>query len=186
MMAAIGERSKNEDRVASYYVAECQLLTVGSFGREPILAGEAVMHMLRTVLAATKRVAPFENVAFVFLPDHLHLLLRAEDGVNTDAIVNDLTSRFQHDYRQLMGLPTSGRLFLQSYERRSVQGESNFSATLDTIHYDPVHHGVAERPEEWPHSSYQSWVERGVYKLGWGWEQPDSLKKKKSYRGFAG
>lgn len=176
MMKAVRERSKNEERLANYFVPDCQLLTIGTFGQESIFADDAVIHTLRVALTATKTVAPFENVAFVFLPDHLHLLLKPGVGINADAIVGDLTHRFQHDYRQLMGQPSSERLFLHSYERRSVRNEYDFADTLDYVHYDPVHHRLAKRPEEWLHSSYQNWVERGVYKLGWGWGKPNTLQ----------
>jgi putative transposase len=53
-----------------------------------------------------------------------------------------------------------------------------FAAVLDYIHYNPVYHGLVARPEEWPHSSYSVWVERKLYKLGWGWQMPQRIKDK--------
>jgi len=39
-----------------------------------------------------------------------------------------------------------------------------------------VRHNLADRPEEWLQCSYEAWVERGIYKLGWGWQEPESIK----------
>lgn len=174
MMAASTEpgregRTKIEDPIGRYFVADSLLLTIETFGWEPIFAEESAAHAFLVALSETWRRAPFDSMAYVILPDHAHLLLRPGERANADAIVRVLTGRFEQDYRQMMGLPTSERLLQRSYQMRRAADEDTFARFLDYVHYDPVHHGVAQRPEEWPHSSYQRWVERGVYKLGWGW-----------------
>jgi putative transposase len=34
-------------------------------------------------------------------------------------------------------------------------------------HLDPVKHGLAEHPAEWPHSSFRRCVAGGLYPTGW-------------------
>lgn len=170
-------RLKDEERCGRYFVPDCLLLTIETFGWEPLLADDAAAHALRMALSETWRRAPFDSMAYAILPDHAHLFLKPGARANADAIVRVLTGHFERDYRQMMGLPTSERLLQRSYQMRRAHDEETFARFLDDVHYDPVHHGLAQRPEEWRHSSYQHWVERGVYKLGWGWDMPERLKR---------
>ena len=82
----------------------------------------------------------------------------------------------------MLGMPSLEPIWQRSYSMQRVHDADEFAVALDSIHYNPVHHSLVERPEEWPNSSYQAWVERGVYRLGWGWEEPDRLRGRR--RGY--
>lgn len=49
-----------------------------------------------------------------------------------------------------------------------IRNESDFARHLDYIHLNPVHHGLAAAPRDWEHSSFRTWVDRGVYEEMWG------------------
>lgn len=163
-----------------YFLPDCVFLTLETVGHEPVLNDEPAYHALRTVLNRVKRNSPFEAVAFVLLPDHVHLLIRPGKGVNADAIVRPTMAQFEQDRRQMLGMPSVEPIWQRSYSMRRIHDVDDFAVLLDSIHYNPVHHGLVKRPEEWLHSSYQTWIERGVYKLGWGWEMPDRLRGRRS------
>lgn len=38
-----------------------------------------------------------------------------------------------------------------------IRDEADFQRHLDYIHYNPVKHGLVQRPEDWPYSSYSAW-----------------------------
>ena len=38
---------------------------------------------------------------------------------------------------------------------------------MDYIHFNPVKHGLARLPAEWPFSSFRSCVARGLYPSDW-------------------
>lgn len=38
---------------------------------------------------------------------------------------------------------------------------------MDYIHYNPVKHGYARSPQEWPYSSIHQWAKRGAYPVDW-------------------
>ena len=78
-----------------------------------------------------------------------------------------------------MGSPAEMVVWEQRFTVEAVKEEIEFAQRMDTIHYDPVRHGLVTRPEEWVQSSYAAWVERGLYKLGWGWSEPERLVKKR-------
>jgi putative transposase len=90
-----------------------------------------------------------------------------------------MMNRFEHDHSALMGMPRHSPLWRRSYQVHRVRGEQDFVNRLDYIHYNPVYHRLAERPEEWPYSSYETWVARGAYQLGWGWALPENLNDKR-------
>ncbi len=44
------------------------------------------------------------------------------------------------------------------------------------VKYNPVKHGHVKRPEDYGHSSFQEYVKRGWYEIGWGHVEPPELK----------
>jgi putative transposase len=49
-----------------------------------------------------------------------------------------------------------------------IRDDADYEAHLNYIHLNPVHHGLATAPCEWPHSSFRQWVDRGAYDITWG------------------
>lgn len=49
-----------------------------------------------------------------------------------------------------------------------IRDDEDFARHLDYIHYNPVKHGCAARAADWPYSTFQKWVKRGVYAEDWG------------------
>ena len=44
---------------------------------------------------------------------------------------------------------------------------SNAGRLFDYIHYNPMKHGLAECPRDWPYSTFHRDVARGIYPLDW-------------------
>jgi putative transposase len=57
-----------------------------------------------------------------------------------------------------------------------VRDDLDFERHLDYLHYNPVKHGYVPCPRDWPYSSFQCWVERGVYEPNWGCAETGALK----------
>jgi len=49
-----------------------------------------------------------------------------------------------------------------------IRDEDDWRRHIDYIHYNPVKHGLVDRPADWPWSSFQRAVDRGWYDAGWG------------------
>ena len=164
--------------VEAYFVSGMQLVTCRVVNDEPILADDMHMRLLRHVLNQVKQKQPFQTLAYVFLPTHMHLLLTRGQDVTLDRILHSMRQQFHRGHNELMGVPRKTRVLIwpHRYQAESIPDATTFTQALDFIHYNPVQHGLVDRPEEWLHSSYQTWIERRVYKLGWGWEMPESVK----------
>ena len=74
----------------------------------------------------------------------------------------------QQNYRDA-NLPSKGErgLWQRRYWEHAIRDERDYQRHLDYIHYNPVKHGYARAPHEWPHSSLVRWTERGFYSGNW-------------------
>lgn len=160
---------------ASYFTPGCVYVTCATFGRQAVLKDPHAAHLLESVLSDLGRRYGFQTAGHVILPEHAHLLLNPGAGVTLDRIMHSLFAVFERGYLEMMGLPHGAPVWQRAYHAARVEGLEEFADRLDYIHYNPVHHGLVARPEEWLQSSYGVWIERKVYKLGWGWVFPENL-----------
>ncbi|MCB2199353.1 transposase [bacterium] len=102
-----------------------------------------------------------EVIAWVIMPDHLHIVIRQG------------TNRFSHLIRQfkrgtnLAFLGKQGTLWQPRFWEHRVRDEQDLRKYLDYIHANPVLAGLVELPEDYEASSYRIWLERGEYSMGW-------------------
>jgi putative transposase len=59
-------------------------------------------------------------------------------------------------------------IWQRRYWEHLIRDEDDLRRHVEYIHYNPVKHGHAPAPCEWPHSSFHRYVERGIYTLDWG------------------
>ena len=57
-----------------------------------------------------------------------------------------------------------------------IRNENDWQKHMDYIHYNPVKHGLVKSPGDWEHSSFNYWVEKGIYAKNWGSMQPIILE----------
>ncbi|NJN84385.1 MAG: hypothetical protein HC802_20305 [Caldilineaceae bacterium] len=163
-------------RLCPLFSGESHLVTCWVVGREPILREATTVHLLRNVLNQVKHRHPFWTWGYVILPDHLHLLLTPK-AHTLGQIVEAILEGFTDDYQQMMGIPGKMAIWQPGFRSQIAADVDSFATCLDFVHFNPVHHRLVRRPEDWPTSSYPHWVERKLYKLGWGWTIPSRLAK---------
>jgi putative transposase len=97
-------------------------------------------------------------IAWVFLPDHYHLLTTAPDG--DDDIARLAGSVHQFTAREWNREDGSvGRQVWWNFRHTCVSYERSFYARLNYIHWNPVKHGLVAKPEDYPLSSYKRYRE---------------------------
>ncbi|MBX2997929.1 MAG: hypothetical protein KF893_05415 [Caldilineaceae bacterium] len=161
---------------APFFRPGISFITCWAVNGEPLFGQRTTAHLVRSVLREVKQRLAFTMLGFVILPAHLHLLIRPEDGIPVGQIVDRFLHRYHDSYLQVMGIPGEMEVWDRRRSIERVDDVDDFAHKLDLIHYDPVQHGLAARPELWESSSYGPWVERGLYKLGWGWQKPARLQ----------
>lgn len=129
---------------------------------------------LRVAFRQTRQVHPFQILAAVVLPDHLHCLWQMpEDDNDFPTRWRLIKSRFSRCIETGERVSSSRRrkgergIWQRRYWEHTIRDELDYQRHMDYIHFNPVKHGYARVPQDWPYSSFQRWVKRGVYPSNW-------------------
>ena len=115
--------------------------------------------------------------AFVLLPDHLHCILTLpENDVHYALRWNIIKRLVSQQTRHLASArQTNSRLKrrdLGLWQRRfwehQIRDDRDFEMHVNYIHWNPVKHGYVQATMDWPYSSFDRFVKRGVYQSDWG------------------
>ena len=143
--------------------------------RRPVFADAAHVALLRSILRNVKALHPFEMLGNVFLPDHVHLMIRPTGTSDFSQIMHSLKPNYTKEYKRLTNAPDVLKFWQKRFWDHVVRDETDLQRHLDYIHYNPVKHGMVSHPEDWPDSSFAAWKERGAYDERWGWTEPQTL-----------
>lgn len=157
------------------------LITAACYEHSPIFDCPEDLSFLSGEVLRALGSAQVECTAWVFPPNHYHLLLQIEDLAFLSELLRRTHSRVatkinsRHHKR--------GRQVWYGFSDRLVRNERHWSTTLDYIHYNPVKHGYIDHMEDWPWSSvhvYQevqgeewiksNWREHPLLDYGKGWD----------------
>ncbi len=152
--------------------------TVITWRRRPVFANEQNIQILRTALGQIRSEKPFAIDAIVILPDHLHCLFRLPEN---DADFSGRWREIKKYVARRAGQKINHRGEYNIWQRRfwehSVRNENDWRRHMDYIHYNPVKHGLAQSPAQWPYSSFKTAVGKGWYPYNWGQNDiPESIK----------
>lgn len=132
------------------------------------------IQLLRTAFGDAREARPFEVIAAVVLPDHLHGMWRLPPG---DA---DNATRWAHikstfsrslptvEHRSPRRIAKAERgIWQRRYWKHLIRDERDLIAHVDYVHFNPVKHGHVERVAEWPCSTFHRFVARGDLPADW-------------------
>ncbi len=122
-------------------------LTLTTQTRHAAFTSRVVAECLQDLSQAAARHG-FEILAYCFMPDHLHLLVRGSDGSPLKAFVSLFKQRSGYRYRQQMHRPLWQRSFYDHVLRR----EEDIQAVAEYIWNNPVQAGLATAPGSYPFS----------------------------------
>ena len=145
-------------------------------GRRPIFASESNVELLRETMRRVKEIHPFTMRAFVFLPEHLHLLIQVLEPTTISEVLHSIQRNFTLNYKRAHSITRETHIWQRGFWDHAIRDEQDWEGHFHYIHYNPVKHGYVERPEEYAHCSYSEYVKRGWYEIGWGHVEPPELK----------
>jgi putative transposase len=122
---------------------------------------------------------PFSIEAFCILPDHIHLLWQMPKDDNDYSIriaeIKKHFSKSDFDRTETSSIKTYSQtkrgesgIWQRRFWEHFIRDECDLNKHIEYIHYNPVKHGLVERVEDWPSSSFFDYVQLGFYDLGWG------------------
>ena len=138
---------------------------------------------LRESFAHVKKQRPFEIIAIVILPEHLHCLWQLpEDDINYAGRWRAIKSRFTRSLlKSGVSLHKNNRgeykLWQARYWEHTIRNESDLLQHIDYIHYNPVKHGWVESVADWPYSSFHDFVKKGKIERNWGESYIEKINK---------
>jgi putative transposase len=130
--------------------------------------------LLKNAMKLTQLNHPYLIEAVVVLPDHIHAVWRLpEDDANYSLRWGKIKSYFTRGLQKLgYKLEKNNRNEYKNWQRRfwehTIIDERDFEAHVNYIHYNPVKHGLVERPLDWPYSSFHRYVHKGLLPKDWG------------------
>jgi len=129
------------------------LVTVCSRERSPLLTVGAVPRLLATGIVKATRDVPVAVLAWVIMPDHLHVLLAPKVGGDVQAWVRRLKGGVSSHARAL-GLR---RLWQRSFHDRVLRSDEQVSQVARYVLQNPVRAGWVEAWHQWPHHGSLTW-----------------------------
>jgi putative transposase len=137
------------------------------------------VEILRNAIGVVRQEMPFEIVAAVILPDHMHFLWALPSGDDSySKRIGRMKVHFTREFRGIGARPRNTSKSRQKHcesdvwQRRfwehTVRDEHDFDRHFDYIHYNPVKHGLVSCPHQWKWTSFHRWVERRVCDHNWG------------------
>ncbi len=136
------------------------------------------VEILRQAVRATRAERPFGIDAWVVLPDHMHCVWTLPEGdADFSTRMAAIKARFTRGVRRAGFSPPSTLPVVQSgryaglkpglragkrevavWQRRfwehHIRDDSDWANHVQYCWFNPVKHGLVERPEDWPYSSY--------------------------------
>lgn len=152
--------------------------TVVTDDRRPLFAQDSARQLLHESIRAVQIRWPFELMAIVLLPQHLHCLWRLPDeDQNYSTRWACIKKQFSHLWlasggkeRQVSSSRRKHRdcgIWQRRFWEHRIRDEEDLIHHVNYIHYNPIKHGLARCPHAWPYSSFHRWVKEGYYKETW-------------------
>ena len=151
--------------------------TVVTEARRPIFAHSEAIDRLRNAFRSVRPARPFQMDAIVIMPDHLHCIwtLPPDDADFATRWRLVKTAFTKQCAPALRISPNPARIakheqaiWQHRYWEHLIRDDNDYARHVDYIHYNPVKHGLAQSPIDWPYSSFSRYVEAGFYPPDWG------------------
>jgi putative transposase len=159
--------------------------TVIAYRRQTLLGDAAAVEALGNAILNVQSRRPFEVTAQVILPDHMHALWTLPEGDDDYPtrwrLIKEAFTRW-HVAHHGEGLRSKSRIakgeqavWQRRYWEHTIRNDTDFDRHFDYIHFNPVKHKLVEAPRDWPHSTFQDWVAKGRYDVGWGSDRAEEI-----------
>ena len=169
--------------------------TVVTENRRPFLCTDLARQILRDAIADCGRDRPFDAVAMVLLPDHLHAIWTLPNG---DADYSGrwarIKAQFTREWLQHGGEEQDQDFSRLRHRRRGVwqrkfwehhiRDERDFEKHFDYVHYNPVKHELAKCSHDYAYSTFGKWMKRSVYEAAWCCGCGGRIAKPPSFEGL--
>lgn len=155
-----------------YYIPNAIVFITGvTRDRIPYFEPVDNVEMLFDTMRCVQDLHPFRLLAYVVLPDHFHWLMRVDEGSGNFSIaLHSIKRNYTLNFKKTHGIITPLTLWQDRFWDHVIRDDHDLNKHFNYIHWNPIKHGYVQEPGNWPHSTYQHWLERGYYEPMWGCE----------------
>jgi putative transposase len=132
------------------------------------------MDALRAAFASAKKHWPFDIIAIVVLPEHLHCIWRLPEGCDDNGKrwghIKTVFSRHmpKHERRSNSRRNRHERgIWQRRFWEHFIADEDDLNHHINYIYLNPLKHGYVQHVRDWPYSSFHRDVKRGLYPVDW-------------------
>jgi len=130
---------------------------------------------LREVVRNVHKVHPFEIIAWVVMPDHLHAVWRLPEGDSDYAMRWTLIkANFSRRLPKFEQISDSRRkkgergIWQKRFWEHTIRDDNDLQRHVDYTHYNPVKHGLVGKASDWQFSSIHRSIRMGWITEDWG------------------
>lgn len=96
----------------------------------------------------------YRLIAWVIMPNHVHILIQTLAGNPVSEIMQTVKSYTSHEANRILG--RKGHFWFKEYFDRYIRDGKHFQATVRYIEENPVKARLCSKPEDWEFSSAYS------------------------------
>ena len=151
----------------------CWFFTVNLADRKQDLLVRHI-DLLREVLRHVKQQHPFEIIAMVVMPDHLHAIWQLPPGDSNYpmrwSLIKAGFSRSLAKTERIRESRLRKRergIWQRRYWEHLIRDDKDLQAHVDYIHFNPVKHGYCAKPVDWSYSSIHRYITAGWITPDW-------------------
>jgi putative transposase len=133
------------------------------------------VEVLREAVRHVKQAHPFEIVAWVVLPEHMHAIWSLPpDDSDYSPRWNQIKGAFSRRISSGEAVSPSRAskrergIWQRRFWEHLVRDDLDLVRHVDYVHYNPVKHGHVQRAADWPFSSFHRHVRREMLPVDWG------------------
>jgi putative transposase len=126
-------------------------ITSTNWQRRAILQSHQLCDLLLNVIRENRAKGRFQVHEFVFMRDHVHLLLTPSPSVSLEKTVQFIKGGFS--FRAKKENLFNGEIWQKGYHENAIRDAAEYAQHIEYIWMNPVKAGLVERPEEYLYSS---------------------------------
>src|SRR5438874_1572129 len=130
---------------------DLHFITISCYRHANILGTLAARNILQQILEETRKKYGFQILGYVFMSNHIHLLVTEPEEKKLSTVIQIFKQRFSR---------TSSEEFVWEprYHDFNVFTEAKKIEKLRYMHRNPVKAGLVEQPDQWQWSSFRAYA----------------------------
>ncbi|KPJ48542.1 MAG: hypothetical protein AMJ41_04700 [candidate division Zixibacteria bacterium DG_27] len=141
-----------------FYVPEAiYFVTSKTHGNRKFFANKRSAPILLNCIDNFRKEGRYLLLAFVIMPDHLHIILKPNAKENISKIMHSIKRGSSRLINQMLN--RNGPLWQSGFYEQIIRNEKEFWEKVNYIYNNPLKAGLVESPEDYPYSSANPKVE---------------------------